>query len=56
MNSVSVVKALASAVAKAESADYRVKYDVLHTACKRIIREATPHPIEDWKNGSWKEA
>lgn len=47
-----LVMALEAAVAKSEAADYKVKYDVLHTACKRIIREARPlPPIENWRNG-----
>lgn len=48
----SLVKALEAAVAKSEAADYKVKYDVLHTACKRILRENRPlPPITDWRNG-----
>ncbi|MFW3388448.1 UNVERIFIED_CONTAM: hypothetical protein RF648_20895 [Kocuria sp. CPCC 205274] len=55
MVNTQIIKALEAAVAKSEAADYKVKYDILHTACKRIIRESTPHPVENWKNGSYSE-
>lgn len=51
-----LIKELERAVAKAEAADYTVKYDILHTACKRVIRtlSAKAYPVENWKDGSYK--
>lgn len=46
-----VVQALERVVAKAEAADYKVKYDVLVTGVKRVIRENRSTPIENWKDG-----
>lgn len=51
-----VLECLERIVAKAEAADYNLKFDVMYNGCKRLIRDLRPlPPITDWKNGHYGE-
>ena len=53
MDKESVVLELVLAVRKAEKADRTCKYDVLLDRINYLIDKWTPHPIENWKDGSY---
>ena len=57
MDKLSAVETrLESILAKADKADWNLKFDVMHSGVSRLLRELRPiPPIEDWRNGHYGE-